>query len=225
MNLCYTNDINFAMLISQKKGRLKMNRIKELELQISSLQKERRSLQKSNAQSLSTKRATYGWTRAELSQHLDQIAKQLGCQHQRVDRYVDEFINDDGNSTTFVVRTSKEWFDKMTKKQKEVLNSRSWHSIKVDQVNSWLTSGVDYMVFLISKHNTDESNAFILPMSQVAQMCQEPVRQSDNRAMFYFGLDKQNRAIECRADQLNPTLLDIKPNNWSTLEPHNSQAK
>ena len=62
-------------------------------------------------------------------------------------------------------------------------------------------------------------------MSQVAQMCQEPVRQSDNRAMFYFGLDKQNRAIECRADQLNPTLLDIKPNNWSTLDPRNSQTK
>ena len=149
-----------------------MNKIKELELQISSLQKERRSLQKANAQTLSAKRATYGWNRAELSQHLDQIAKQLGCQHQRVDRYVDEFINDDGNSTTFVVRTSKEWFDKMTKKQKEVLNSRSWHSIKIDQVNSWLTSGVDYMVFLISKHDTDESNAFILPMSQVARLAE-----------------------------------------------------
>lgn len=213
------------MRISQKKEWLKMDKIKDLELQISSLQKERRSLQKANAKALSAKRATYGWTRTELSQHLDQIAKQLGCQHQRVDRYVDEFIDDNGNSTTFVVRTSKEWFDKMTKKQKDVLNSRSWHSIKIDQVNSWLTSGVDYMVFLISKHNTDESNAFILPMSQVAQMCQEPVRQSDNRAMFYFGLDKQNRAIECRADQLNPTLLDIKPNNWSTLDPRNSQTK
>lgn len=213
------------MWILQKKEWLKMDKIKDLELQISSLQKERRSLQKANAKALSAKRATYGWTRTELSQHLDQIAKQLGCQHQRVDRYVDEFIDDNGNSTTFVVRTSKEWFDKMTKKQKEVLNSRSWHSIKIDQVNNWLTSGVNYMVFLISKHNTDESNAFILPMSQVAQMCQEPVRQSDNRAMFYFGLDKQNRAIECRADQYHPTLLDIKPNNWSTLDPRNTQTK
>lgn len=82
----------------------------------------------------------------------------------------------------------------MSKKQKTVLNSRSWHSIKPDQVDSWLTSGVDYMVFLISKHNTD----------------------------FYFGLDKQNRAIECRADQLHPTPLAIKANNWSTLDPQNN---
>lgn len=199
-----------------------MDRIKELNLQISNLQKERRSLQKANGQSLSAKRTTYGWNRAELSQHLDQIAKQLGCQHQRIDRYVDEFIDDNGNSTTFVVRTSKEWFDKMSKKQKEVLNSRSWHSIKVDQVNSWSTSGVDYMVFLISKHNTDKSNAFILPMAQVVQMCQELGRQTNNRAMFYFGLDKQNRAIECRMDQLNPTPLAIKPNNWAILDPYNN---
>ena len=222
---CYNNDIDFIVTISQKEAWLKMDKIKELSLQISSLQKERRALQKANGQSLSAKRTTYGWNRAELSQHLDQIAKQLGCQHQRVDRYVDEFIDDNGNSTTFVVRTSKEWFDKMSKKQKEVLNSRSWHSIKVDQVNSWSTSGVDYMVFLISKHNTDKSNAFILPMTQVVQMCQEPGRETANRAMFYFGLDKQNRAIECRTDQLNPTLLDIEPNNWSTLNPRNSQTK
>lgn len=199
-----------------------MDKIKELELQINSLQKERRSLQKANGQALAAKRTTYGWNRAELSQHLDQIAKQLGCQHQRIDRYVDEFIDDNGNRTTFVVRTSKEWFDKMSKKQKEVLNSRSWHSIKPDQVNSWSTSGVDYMVFLISKHNTDKSNAFILPMTEVAQMCQEPGRQSANRAMFYFGLDKQNQAIECRADQLHPTPLAIKANNWSTLDPRNN---
>lgn len=202
-----------------------MDRIKELELQISSLQKERRALQKSNAQTLSAKRTTYGWNRAELSQHLDQVAKQFGCQHQRVDRYVDEFISDDGASTTFVVRTSKEWFDKMSKQQKAVLNSRSWHSIKVDQVNNWLTTGVDYMVFLISKHNTDKATAFVLPMAQVAQMCQEPGRETAHRAMFYFGLDKQNRAIECRTDQLHPTLLDIKPNNWATLDPRNSQTK
>lgn len=198
-----------------------MDRIKDLNLQISSLQKERRSLQKSSNKNLIKKRENYGWTRTELSQHLDEIAKQLGCQHQRINRYVDEFINNNGKNTTFVVRSSKEWFDKMSKQQQELLNSRSWHSIKIDQVNSWLNSGVDYMVFLISKRNTDESTAFILPLQQIAKMCQESGRQTDNRAMFYFGLDKQNRPVECRIDQLNPTLLNIKPNNWSVLKPAN----
>lgn len=196
-----------------------MDKVTELELKIKQLQAQKRALMHPNKKqkSLAKKRLGFSWTTAEMQLHLDHIASQLGGQFYKIDRSRYAMVNRDGHQTTFVVRSSLDWYPRLSRVQKEVLTCRSWHVIDADKLNLWQSQGVDYVVFLINQQGYQQTTAFIVPMDQVVAMSKQADRRAGKKVMFYWGLDHDGNVVECRLDQAHPMKMSLKVNDWAKL--------
>lgn len=196
-----------------------MDKVTELELKIKQLQAQKRALMHPNKKqkNLAKKRLGFSWTTAEMQLHLDRIASQLGGQFYKIDRSRYAMVNRGGHQTTFVVRSSLDWYPRLSRVQKELLTCRSWHVIDADKLNLWQSQGVDYVVFLINQQGYQQATAFIVPMDQVVAMSKQVDRRAGKKIMFYWGLDHDGNVVECRLDQAHPLKMNLKVNDWAKL--------